>query len=436
VNKEEVDLLIENAGELLTIRGGTEKPFLGERMRDLGIIRGGGVAVRNGRMVAVGETKKIRAEFESERIIDASKKVVMPGFVDPHTHLIFAGSREDEFEMRIEGASYMEILQKGGGILKTVTETRKASKEELLEGCKKTLDVMLEHGTTTVEAKSGYGLTTKDELKCLEVMKLANAEHPIEIVSTFMGAHAVPMEYKNNVDGYVNLITEEMIPEVANRKLAEFCDVFCEAGVFSIEQSRRILLGGKEHGLMPKLHADEMTRLGGTELAADVQAVSAEHLLFASDDGLKAMAKQGVVAVLLPGASFNLMMQRHANARRMVQLGVPVALGTDYNPSCWVESQQMIIALASRQMRMTPAEAIVAATINAAHAISRAYEIGSLEPGKRADIIVLNVPNYRFLGYRFGVNLVDKVIKNGKLVVDGGRRSKLESKRGKSPKRS
>ena len=423
--KEEADLLIENAGELLTIKGGTEKPLLGERMRDLGIIRDGSVAIRNGRVAAVGETEKIREKFESSEIIDASKKVVMPGFVDPHTHLVFAGSREEEFEMRIEGASYMEILQKGGGILKTVRETRKAGKEELLEGCRKTLDVMLEHGTTTVEAKSGYGLTTKDELKCLEVMKLANAEHPIEVVSTFMGAHAVPMEYKDNADGYVDLITDEMIPTVAAHNLAEFCDVFCEEGVFNIEQSRRIILKGKEHGLVPKLHADEMTRLGGAELAAEMRAVSAEHLLFASDDGLRAMAKQGVVAVLLPGASFTLMMQRYADARKMMELGVPVALGTDYNPSCWVESQQTIIALACRQMRMTPAEAIVGATINAAHAVNRTHKIGSLEPGKRADIIVMNAPNHRFLGYRFGVNLVDKVIKDGRLVVDGGRRFEL-----------
>jgi imidazolonepropionase len=427
VAKEEADLLIENASELLTIRGGTEKPLLGKSMRDLGVIMDGSVAIRKGRVIAVGKTEKIKEEIESSEIIDASEKVVMPGFVDPHTHLVFAGSREEEFEMRIEGASYMEILRRGGGILKTVRETRRASKEELLESCRKTLDVMLEHGTTTVEAKSGYGLTTKDEIKCLEVMKPANEEHPMDIVPTFLGAHAVPTEYKDNPDEYVNLITDEIIPKVAARKLAEFCDVFCEKGVFDVEQSRRILLKGKEHGLKPKLHADEMTRLGGAELAAEMQAVSAEHLLFSSDDGLRAMAGQRVVAVLLPGAAFMLMMERYADAGRMVELGVPVALGTDYNPSCWVESQQMIIALACRQMKMTPAEAIVAATINAAHAINRGREIGSLEPGKRADIIVLNAPNHRFLGYRFGVNLVDKVIKDGRLVVDGARRFKADS---------
>ena len=251
VAREEADLLIENASELLTIRGGTERPILGERMRDLGIIKDGSVAVRNGRVVAVGKTDEIKEKFESRKIIDANKKVVMPGFVDPHTHLVFAGSREEEFEMRIEGASYMEILREGGGILKTVRETREASKKALLEGCRKTLDVMLEHGTTTAEAKSGYGLTTKDELKCLEVMKLANEEHPLEIVPTFMGAHAVPIEYEDHPDGYVNLITDEMIPTVAARKLAEFCDVFCEKAVFNTEQSRSILLKVYGFGTKP-----------------------------------------------------------------------------------------------------------------------------------------------------------------------------------------
>jgi len=421
VAREEADLILENASELLTLEGGTKKPLIGKRSRDLGLVKDGSIAISRGRVVAVGTTAKIRERFESRKIIDANKKVVMPGFVDPHTHLVFAGSREDEFEMRLEGTSYMEILLKDGGILKTVRETRKASKERLLEGCRKTLNVMLEHGTTTVEAKSGYGLTTESELKCLEVMRLANEEHPVEIVPTFLGAHAVPTEYKNNTEGYVNLVTSEMIPEVAARRLAEFCDVFCERGVFGIEQSRRILTQGKRYGLMPKLHADEMTGLGGAELAAEMQAISAEHLLFASEGGLKAMAEEGVIAVLLPGASFALMMRRHANVRKMMENGVPVALGTDFNPGCWVESQQMIIALACHQMRMTPSEAIVAATTNAAHAIKRAQELGSLEPGKRADVLVLTVPDHRFLGYRFGVNLVDKVIKDGRIVVDGGR---------------
>jgi len=421
VVRKEVDLLIENASEVITLRGGSQKPLRGEHMKDLGIIKGGSVAVNEGRIVAVGKKQEVKRKFEGKETIDASGKVVMPGFVDPHTHLVFAGAREDEFEMRIEGATYMGILETGGGILKTVRETRKASKDELIEYCRKTVDVMLEHGTTTVEAKSGYGLTVEDEVKCLEVAKLLNERHSIDIISTFLGAHAVPPEYKDNAEDYMKLIINEILPAVVSRKLAEFCDVFCEKGVFSIEQSREILLSGKKYGLIPKLHADEMTRLGGAELAAEVQAVSADHLLFTSDNGIKALTKQGVIAVLLPGASFSLVMEKYADARKMIQWRVPVALGTDYNPSCWVENQQIIIALACRQMRMTPAEAIAATTINAAHAIKRAQTVGSLEPDKKADAIVLSIPNHKFLGYRFGVNLVDKVIKEGKLVVYEGK---------------
>jgi len=416
--KKEVDLIIKNANELLTVAGGSQKPFLGTQMRELGIIKKGGLAVDRGRIVAVGKIENVTRQFKGKETIDATGKVVMPGFVDCHTHLVFAGSREDEFEMRLQGASYMEILKAGGGILKTVRETRKASRTELVESCKKTLKVMLEHGTTTIETKSGYGLNTKDEIKCLEVMKILNERQRVEVVPTFLGAHAIPPEYKDNVEEYVALITEEMIPAIANRRLAEFCDVFCEKEVFTVEQSRKILLNGKKHGLIPKLHADEMTRFGGAELAAEIGAVSAEHLLFASDKGIKTLAKRVVVAVLLPGAAFSLMIGRYAEARKMVKFNVPVALGTDFNPSCWIENMQTIIGLACYQMKMTPAEAIVATTINAAHAINRAKEVGSLEVGKRADILVLDIPNHKFLGYRYGVNLVDKVFKNGKLVVN------------------
>jgi len=416
--KGKVDLLIVNANELITLSGDNQEPRTGKHMQNLGIIRRGGLAVKDGRIVAVGETSEIRKGFRAENVTSASGKIVMPGFVDPHTHLVFAGSREDEFQMRVEGASYMEILDAGGGILKTVRETRRAGVDKLLEMGFKTLDVMLEHGTTTVEAKSGYGLTVKDELKILRVTKRLNRLHAVDVVPTFLGAHAIPREYKGNPQGYVDLITEEMIPKVAERKLAEFCDVFCEKGIFSLGRTRRILVAGKSHNLKPKVHADEMSRLGGAELAADIGAVSAGHLLFSSDDGVKAMASKGVIAVLLPAAAFSLMTGRCAEARKMINLGVPVALGTDFNPSCWVESQQLVIAFACHFMRLTPAEAITAATINSAHAIGRAGEVGSLEVGKKADIIVLGVPNHKFLGYRFGVNLVDKVVKNGRIVVD------------------
>ena len=421
MTKKKVDMLITNASELVTLQGWSQKPALGVQMRDLGIVRKGSIAIHKGKIVAMGKASEIERNFSGKECMDATGEVVMPGFVDPHTHLVFAGSREDEFEMRIEGASYMEILQKGGGILNTVRETRKASEEQLIEGCKKTLDVMLEHGTTTVEAKSGYGLTLKDELKCLKVIRRLNKEHPVTVVSTFLGAHTIPPEYERNADEYVKLIIDEMIPAVANQKLAEFCDVFCEKGVFNRDQSRQILLHGKTYGLKPKLHADEMTPFRGAELAAEVEAVSAEHLLFASNTGLKAMAKKQVVAVLLPAATFSLMIGKYANARKMIEIGVAAALGTDFNPSCWVENQQVIIALACRQMKMTPAEAITATTINAAHAINRAHEVGSLEPGKKADVVTLNIPNHKFLGYRFGSNLVDKVIKWGKLVVEQGK---------------
>lgn len=418
MKRKTADLLIKNANELVTLKGESKRPLIGKQMEELGIIKDGAVAVKDGRILAVGKTGDISKQFRAEETIDAVGRLVVPGFVDPHTHLVFAGSREDEFELRLKGVSYMEILRKGGGILKTVEATRQANEQELVEDGMKTLNIMLACGTTTVEAKSGYGLTLKDELKCLKVAKELNEKHPIDVVPTFLGAHAVPAELKGNTDGYVDTIIDTMIPKVAKQRLAEFCDVFCENDVFNIEQSRRILVKAKEHGLKPKVHADEMTPFGGAELAAEVDAVSAEHLLFASENGLRMMARKGVTAVLLPAAAFSLMTAKYADARKMIDLGVPVAMGTDFNPSCWVENQQLIIALACRQMQMTPAEALVAVTINAAHAINRANEVGSLEVGKKADVVVLDVSDYRFLGYRFGVNLVEKVVKEGKLVFD------------------
>jgi imidazolonepropionase len=368
--------------------------------------------------VAVGKTYDIMKRFRSGNVLSANDKTVLPGFVDAHTHLVFAGSREDEFQMRVEGASYMEILNAGGGILKTVRETRRASVDKLVADGLGTLDLMLEHGTTTVEAKSGYGLTTKDELKILEATRRANQLHTVDIVPTFLGAHAVPPEFKGNTQGYVNLIVEEMLPRVAEKVLAEFCDVFCERGVFSLDQSKKILTAGKSHGFKAKVHADEMSMLGGAGLAADVGAISAEHLLFSSEESLKAMAAKNVVAVLLPAAAFSLMMGKYADARLMIDCSVPVALGTDFNPSCLMENMQLVIAFACHLMRLTPSEAITAATINSAHALGKANEVGSLEVGKKADVVVLNAPNHKFLGYHFGANLVDKVVKNGRVVVD------------------
>ncbi|MDH7563645.1 MAG: imidazolonepropionase [Candidatus Bathyarchaeota archaeon] len=416
--KEKADLLIVNADELITLDGGSQKPRAGKQMQELGIIRDGGIAVKDGKIVAVGKSAEVRHNIRAENVVSADGKTILPGFVDAHTHLIFAGSREDEFQMRIEGAYYLEILNAGGGILKTVRETRKASIDRLADVGLERLDAMLEHGTTTVEAKSGYGLITRDELKILEVMKRLNQLHSVDVVPTFMGAHAVPPEFKGNTQGYVDLVTDEMLPKVAEKGLAEFCDVFCEKGVFNLEQSRRILIAGKSFGLKPKVHADELSMLGGAELAADVEAVSADHLLFSCDEGLRAMAKKNVIAVLLPAAAFSLMNNKFADARRIIDLGVPIALGSDFNPSCWIENMQLVIGFACNFMRLTPAEAITATTINAAHAINRAPEVGSLEIGKKADILILDVPNHKNLGYRFGANLVDKVIKNGRIVVD------------------
>lgn len=424
MTKEKVDLLIRKASELVTLRGSSQEPLKKEEAGNLGIINGGGMAIHDGKIRAVDKTSEIASRFKSDEVIDASGKVVMPGFVDPHTHLVFAGSREEELELRLKGASYLEILAKGGGILSTVRATRKATREQLVETAGERLDIMLGHGTTTVEAKSGYGLDTRDELKCLEVAGELNRRHAIDVVSTFLGAHAVPPEYRDKPEEYVELVVENMIPKVAEQRLAEFCDVFCEEGVFTVEQSRKILQKGEDHGLRPKVHADELSRLGGAELAAELRAISAEHLLFASDNGLRAMVQEKVVAVLLPTASFSLMNGKYADARRMIQLGVPIALGTDFNPGCWTENIQMAIALACREMRLTPAEAIAAATINAAHALGRAHEVGSLEKGKNANVTILSVPSSKFLGYRFGVNLVDKVVKEGKLVVNREEESK------------
>ncbi len=416
--REKADVLIVNANELVTLEGNNQKPRTGKEMLDLGIMRNGALAVKDGTIAAVGSTSEITKVYKAENIVNANGKTVLPGFIDPHTHLVFAGSREDEFQMRVEGAPYMEILDAGGGILKTVKETRRASVEKLVENGTETLNTMLEYGTTTVEAKSGYGLTTKDELKILEAIQRLNEMHAVDLVPTFLGAHAIPPEFSNSPEDYVSLIISDMIPKVAGKGLAEFCDVFCERGVFTLDQARRILVAGKNSGLKPRVHADEFNLLGGTELAASVGAVSADHMLFSSDKGIKAMADKAVLATLLPAAAFSLMSGHYADARKMINSGVPVALGTDFNPSCWVENQQLVIAFACHFMKLTPAEAITAATINAAHAVYRAGEVGSLEVGKKADIIVLDVPNHKFLGYRFGVNLVDKVIKKGRLVVD------------------
>ncbi|MCJ7648190.1 MAG: imidazolonepropionase, partial [Candidatus Lokiarchaeota archaeon] len=341
-----------------------------------------------------------------------------PGFVDPHTHIIFDGSRENELEMKLEGKTYLEILEAGGGILKTVTATRKASKEKLVKNGMKILDKMMTFGTTTVETKSGYGLSLESEIKSLEAAKLLNLQHPIDIISTFLGAHAIPPEYAENPDDYVDLIISKMIPQIAEKKLAEFCDVFCEQGIFSIQQTRKILNAAINHGLKPQIHVDEIMDTNGAALAAELNAIQTGHLLKSNEIGLKAMAKEKIIATLLPGTPFCLMLKDYAPARKMIEYGIPIALATDLNPNCWTESMQMIIVLACYNMKLKPAEALTAATINAACAIQRQDKIGSLEIGKKADINIFDIPNHQFLAYQFGGNLISKVIKNGKVVVD------------------
>jgi imidazolonepropionase len=415
--KREADLLVENAAQLVTI---TPSFRAGDAEGKLGVILDGTLAVKDGRIVWVGPAGEASnqvslAPYAKE--VDASGKVVMPGFIDSHTHLIFAGTREKEFELRLRGASYQEIAAKGGGIKSTVEKTRRASKEELVRIGKKNLDSMLSLGTTTVEAKTGYGLSTKDEIKMLEALRDLGQEHPVEVVPTFLGAHEIPPEYAGRTEDYVRQVIEEMIPAVAEKKLALFCDVFCEKGVFSLEQSRRILEAGKRYGLIPKLHADELTPLGGAELAAEIGAVSADHLLFISHKGMEAMAGKGVVATLLPGTAFFLFLGRYAPARQMISKGVTVALASDFNPgSCMTESLPLITTIACTQMRMTPAEAIMGITLNAAKALRKEEEIGSLEPGKQADLVVLDIPDYRHLSYHFGLNHVWKVVKKGRIA--------------------
>ena len=419
--ESEPDLVIFHANELVTMNTAFGAPRIGEDMSELAILYDGAIAIKDDRIIFVGSTEELMSKFSFGKItrtIDASNKLVTPGFVDPHTHIIFDGTRENELSMKLRGKSYLEILKEGGGILKTVRETRNAPIEKLVENGKKILNRMISYGTTTLETKSGYGLTTESEIKMLKAIRVLNEVHPIDIVSTFLGAHAIPTEYENRANEYVDLIISEMIPRIVKENLAEFCDVFCEKGIFSIEQTRKILETAKRYGLTPQIHIDEIVDTYGAKLAADINAIQAGHLLKSNDEGLKAMVEADVIATLLPGTPFCLMSNEYAPARKMIDLGIPIALATDLNPNCWTESMQMIIALACYNMRLSPAEALTASTINSACALQRQDEIGSLEVGKKADLIMFDVPNHNFLPYQFGVNLVSKVVKNGKVVVD------------------
>ncbi len=396
-------LLIKNAAQLITLEGGIRTENY-----DLRIIDNGAVLIEGERIIDVGTTAELKGSAELE--IDASGKVVMPGFVDPHTHLVFAGTRENELYMKLQGKTYLEILKMGGGILRTVRATRAASKDALRAELRGRLNYMLRNGTTTAEAKSGYGLNFETELKLLDVIN--ESAHPIDLVPTFLGAHAIPPEFKDSGE-YIEYM-KELIPKLAPH--AKFIDIFCEESVFNSEESREYLLTGKKYGLTPKIHADEICDIGCTSTAVEVGAISADHLVKTTDESIDNMKNTGIIAVFLPATPYMLLSKEYARAQKFIEAEIPIALATDLNPNAYTESMQMVISLAITQMRMLPEQAIAASTINAAAAIGLENEIGSIERGKQADIIVLDAKNYQQIGYHFGVNLVEKVIKKGAVV--------------------
>jgi imidazolonepropionase len=409
-------MIIRNASQLLCIATHHERAKKGQDLRDLSIIPDGAVVISDGVIQWVGPTSDLPLNPQNGEVIDATGKVVFPGFIDSHTHLVFAGAREDEFEQRLQGKTYEEITAAGGGIDATVQQVRRASKDELKTTTRRRLQRLLSFGVTTVEIKSGYGLNVADELKCLEVIAELNQEGPWELVPTLLGAHAVPPEFLSDREGYLRLLIDEMLPEVSRCRLAEFCDVFCERGVFSLEESERILETAGELGMKAKLHADEFVPLGGAELAARMHAVSADHLLSITNAGIEALARSDTVATLLPGTAFFLGLQ-YAPARRLIEAGLTVALASDCNPgTCPTENLPLIGSLACTQMKMLPAEVVTALTLNAAAALNRSDRLGSVEVGKQADLIVCDVPDYRQLFYHFGVGHVWRVIKRGQVV--------------------
>ncbi|MCK8815824.1 imidazolonepropionase [Natroniella sulfidigena] len=413
------NVVVKNAGELITCQG--QAPKTGSEMNELGIITDGAVVIKGGLITQVGKTDEIlkNINIEEFEVIDAAGKPVLPGFIDSHTHFVFGGYRADEYSWRLQGVPYTEIMERGGGIINSVAGTREASFEELKESAWKRLDSMLSFGVTTTEGKSGYGLELETELKQLRVMKELQEEHKVDISPTFMGAHAIPSEYEGRSGEFIDYLIEEVMPLAVEEGGAEFCDIFCDQGVFTVDEARKLLLKGQELGLKAKIHADEIAQVGGAELAAELGAVSADHLLKASDEGIKLMAEEGVIGTLLPITAFSLK-EPYARGRYMIDNGLPVALATDFNPgSCYSESIPLLIALSTLQMELTLEEVITALTINAAAAIDRDAKIGSIEVGKAGDLVILDAPSYTHLAYHIGVNIVDKVIKNGQLVVNG-----------------
>jgi imidazolonepropionase len=409
--------LVRGASQLLTLRG-TPEPRRGDAMLDLGLVKHGAVLVRGETVLAAGEDQEIEklSEARDAREIDAAGGVIMPGFVDSHTHLIFGSPRLHDYEMLLTGASYAEIAAAGGGILRSVEAVRSSPARDLETQARTSLAGMARHGTTTVEAKSGYGLDEVAEIKTLRLLAKLDGD-PLEIVPTYLGAHVVPPEYRDTPDRYVAWMCEHMLPLVAGQNLAQFADVYCEEGTFTLEQARRYLERARAVGLAPRVHAEQFTRTGAVRLAVDVEAASADHLDSIDEAGMHALGGSNTIATLLPGAVFHLGLPRYAPTRALIKAGAAVALATDFNPGTSpTYNMQMIVSLACSQMRMTPAEAIAAATINGAHALRRAGRIGSLEPGKQADLIVLGVSDYREIPYSFGVNNVRITMKRGNVI--------------------
>lgn len=413
-------LAIRKVAQLVCVAPAGATIRTGAAMRALSIVEHGSVVLDGSRIAWVGPDADLPPLLQGTEVLAVAGQVVLPGLIDSHTHLLFSGSREREFEQRLSGMTYQEIAAKGGGINATVAHVRQASRSELKAAARRRLERLLAFGVTTVEVKSGYGLSLADELKCLEVIAELNAEGPIELIPTFLGAHAIPPEYRDDRGGYVRLLIDEMLPEIARCRLAEFCDVFCETGVFSLEESACILRAAQGLGFKLKLHADELTPLGGAELAARLGAVSADHLLCITERGIGALADSGTIATLLPGTAFFLG-AGYAPARRLIERGVAVALASDCNPgTCPTENLPLVGTMACTQMKMLPAEVVAALTINAAAALGRGPTLGSLSPGKQADLIVCAVPDYRHLFYHFGVHHVSTVIKRGRVVYEAG----------------
>lgn len=410
-------LAVINCSQLVTLSG-PARPRVGPELRQLSIIEDGGMLIRDGQIARVGTRSEIEKLIDKDyEVVDAGGRVVMPGFVDAHAHPVFAGTRANEFEERSQGASYQEIAARGGGIQSTVNATRAATLDELVTTGQRYAKWFIRSGTTTVEAKSGYGLTVEDELKILRAIKRLNDETPLRYVPTFLGAHSIPAEYKSRRDTYVSLLIDEMLPHVAREKLAEFCDVFCEETVFTTEESRRILSAARYHGLELRIHADQLSLSGGAKLAAQLSTVTADHLEHTDAAGIAALKSAGVQPVLLPGSVYALGSTRYPAARAMIEANLAVVLATDFNPgSSPTASMPMILSLASTQMKMTPAESITAATINAAHSLNRGDKIGSLEAGKIADFVIHDCDDYRELAYFFGIEQAWKVYSGGRLV--------------------